>query len=168
MPHRQFWIEVAGLVEDGVNFTRETVHGKLGRNQGRTQRARGRSSDSKERSNLLSGAKEKKTSNSKDKSTKGKSSGAGKEKRKAGKSTVGDGTTNPSAGDNYGATAAAPSQTSTPGSVSEVRPPSAAGTAAGDGAYSSFRHCSAYFADHKLYWTSFVLHLLAGTCDCVL
>jgi hypothetical protein len=27
LPHRQFWIEVAGLVEDGVNFTRETVHG---------------------------------------------------------------------------------------------------------------------------------------------
>lgn len=138
LPHRQFWMEVAGLVEDGVNFTREIVRGRSGRSQRGYTGSRGRSADSKEGSSLLRGTKEKKTSSSKDKSKKSKFSDSSK--RKTGKSAVGDG--NPSEGNNYGATSSLVPQASIPGSDREVRLPSAAATAAGDGAYSSLRRCS--------------------------
>ena len=152
LPHRQFWMEVAGLVEDGVNFSRETVHGRSGRSRGNAG-SRGRSADIKERASLLGKTKVKKTSSSKDKSKKGKSNDASK--RKTGKSAVGDG--NPGAENNYGATSSAVPQDSPPGSDSEVRLPSAAGTAAGDGGYSSFRRCSYNLHTyHKLYCTAFV------------
>jgi hypothetical protein len=122
LPHRQFWMELAGLVEDGMNFSRETLRGRSGKSRKSYTGTRGGIRDSKERDSLLE-AKEKQSSSSKHKSRKGKSSD------KTGKSTVVSGGS--SAGNDYGATAAVHSQAAAPGLSA-----GAAGTAAGDGAYS--------------------------------
>ena len=165
LPHRQFWMELIGLVEDGVNFSRETLHG---RSNGDTH---ARFKGSTERSKLL--GKDRKSSSSKHKSKKGSSSSSSPKKRDktSEKSTfASDG--NHSARSDYGATSMVASDADGSATTSEARMSGPAdATAAGDGTYTPTptRRCRISLlveiqSTDKLRCD--LLHLLTHDCVC--